>query len=134
MLEKERTFLNPQSKEFRRRRRSGGGGGGRGGGGGEGEADGGGRRAREAVSHSVTHSVSKQRNLGCLMPFKWPRQTKPADVSWFQKKVRDSGSIQGLFRVYSGSIQGLFRVYSGSIQGLFRVYSLTPSSPFVATE
>jgi hypothetical protein len=34
-----------------------------------------------------------------------------------------SGSIQGLFRVYSGSIQGLFRVYSGSIQGLFRVCS-----------
>jgi hypothetical protein len=22
------------------------------------------------------------------MTFKWPRQTKPADVSWFQKKVR----------------------------------------------
>jgi hypothetical protein len=43
---------------------------------------------RHVPTNTAQHWTNPQRNLGCLMTFKWPRQTKPADVSWFQKQVR----------------------------------------------
>jgi hypothetical protein len=43
---------------------------------------------RHVPTNTAQQWTNPQRNVGCLMTFKWPRQTKPADVSWFQKKVR----------------------------------------------
>jgi hypothetical protein len=46
------------------------------------------RAHSKASAHEYCTALDESsKKLGCLMSFKWP-QTKPADVSWFQKKLR----------------------------------------------